>query len=174
MQSELMNDAKPKLDRLEKKYEGKTDQESLMKKQQEMLMIYKEYNINPISGCIFALIQIPLFIGFLEAINRVPAIFEESLLGFQLGTTPMTGLTGGNYLYILLTIIVGVSTFFSLKLNSSSNPNNEQMKMMSRIMLIVILFTSLFMTSALNIYWITTNLFTVVQNLLVKRKKERI
>ena len=174
IQSELMKKAKPKLDKLEKKYEGKNDQESLMKKNQEMMMIYKEYNINPISGCLFAFIQIPLFIGFLEAINRVPAIFEETLLGFQLGTTPLTGLTTGKYIYIILSIIVGFTTYFSLKLNSASNPDDARMKMMTRIMFFMILITSFFMTSALNVYWVTTNLFTVVQNLLVKRKKEKV
>ncbi len=174
MQSELMKQAKPELDKLEKKYEGKKDQASMMKKSNEMALIYKKYNINPISGCLFAFIQIPLFIGFLEAINRVPAIFEEKLLGFQLGTTPLTGLTKGNFIYIILTIIVGASTYFSLKLNSASNPGNDQMKMMTRVMFFMILFTSFFMTSALNVYWITTNLFTVGQNLLVKRKKEKV
>lgn len=174
VQSELMKEAKPELDKLEKKYEGKKDQESMMKKSQEMSMIYRKYNINPVAGCLFAFIQIPLFIGFLEAINRVPAIFEERLFGFQLGTTPMTGLTGGNFLYIILTIVVGASTYFSLKLNSASNPDNQQMKMMTRVMFFMILFTSIFMTSALNVYWITTNLFTVVQNLIVKRKKEKV
>ena len=174
MQSELMKEAKPELDKLEKKYQGKTDQASMMKKSNEMAMIYKKYNINPISGCLFAFIQIPLFIGFLEAINRVPAIFEERFLGLQLGTTPMTGITNGNFLYLLLTIIVGATTYFSLKLNSSSNPDNEQMKMMTKVMFGLILVTSFFMTSALNVYWVTTNLFTVVQNLLVKRKKEKV
>lgn len=174
IQSELMREAKPELDKLEKKFAGKTDRESMMKKSNEMAMIYKKYNINPISGCLFAFIQIPLFIGFLEAINRVPAIFEERFAGFQLGTTPMTGLGNGNYLYIILTLIVAVSTFFSLRMNSASNPDNDQMKTMNRVMFILILVTSVFMTSALNIYWITTNLFTVVQNILVKRQKEKV
>lgn len=174
LQSELMKKAKPDLDKLEKKYAGKNDQESMMKKSNEMAMIYKKYNINPVSGCLFAIIQIPLFIGFLEAINRVPAIFEGSLLGFQLGTTPMTAFSNGNFLYIILTLIVAATTYFSLTLNSASNPDNQQMKMMTRVMFGLILVTSLFMTSALNIYWVTTNLFTVVQNLIVKRKKEKV
>ncbi len=187
VQSELMKEAKPKLDKLEEKYKRqeekfkeKGDRTSLeyrdmmMKKNNEMMMIYKQYNINPIAGCLYAVIQIPLFIAFLEAINRVPAIFEESFIGFQLGTTPATGISNGNYLYIILTIIVGVTTYFSFKLNSASNPDNQQMKMMSKVMVIMILFTSVVMTSALNIYWITTNLFTVVQNLLVIKKKEKV
>ena len=174
MQSELMKNAKPELDKLEKKYEGKKDQESMMKKSNEMAMIYRKYNINPIAGCLFALIQIPLFIGFLEAINRVPAIFEGTFAGFQLGTTPMTGYSDGNFIYLILTAIVAASTYFSLKMNSASNPDNDQMKMMGRIMFFMILITSIFMTSALNIYWITTNLFTVGQNILVKRQKEKV
>lgn len=174
MQSELIKKAKPELDKLEKKYANKTDQESMMKKSREMAMIYKKYDIKPIAGCLFAFLQIPLFIGFYEAIQRVPVIFEGTLLGFQLGTTPMIGLSNGNFLYLLLTIIVGATTYYSLTLNSASNPDNPQMKTMTRVMFIMILVMSVFMTSALNLYWITTNLFTVVQNLLVKRKKEKV
>ena len=50
--------------------------------------------------------------------------------------------------------------------------DNKQATIMNRTMVIMITVTSLFMTSALNIYWITTNLFTVIQNLLVKRGKK--
>lgn len=169
MQSEYMKKAKPELDKLEKKYKDKTDQESLFKKNQEMMLIYKKYKIDPISGCLFSLIQLPLFIGFLEAINRVPAIFEEKFLIFQLGTTPVTAFSNGNYVYAILIIIVAVTTFYSFKLNATAMADNEQAKIMNRTMIIMITVMGLFMTSALNIYWITTNLFTIVQNLLVKR-----
>lgn len=172
MQSEMLKNAKPELDKLEKKYKDKTDQESLMKKNQEMMLIYKKYNVNPVSGCLFSFIQLPLFIGFLEAINRVPAIFEEHFIGFQLGTTPIIALQHGNFLYLLLTIIVGLTTYYSFKNNAAAMGDNKQATIMNRTMVIMITVTSLFMTSALNIYWITTNLFTVIQNLLVKRGKK--
>lgn len=174
MQSELMKQAKPDLDKLEKKYAGKNDQESMMKKSREMAMIYKKYDIKPVAGCIFAFLQIPLFIGFYEAINRVPAIFEGSLLGIHLGTTPSTGIANGEVIYIVLSILVGLSTYFSLTLNSASNPDNKQMQTMTRVMFVMILLMSFIMTSALNLYWITTNSFTIVQNLIVKRKKEKV
>ena len=143
----------------------------MMRKSQEMAFIYKKYNINPIAGCLYAMLQLPLFIAFLEAINRVPAIFEENFLEFQLGTTPVTGITNGNFIYIIITILVGLSTYYSLKFNSASNPDNVQVKSMNKIMFVMILVMSVFMSSALNIYWITTNLFTIGQNLLVKREK---
>jgi len=176
MQSELIKEAQPELKRLEKKYEGKDDQDSMMKKSQEMAAIYKKYHINPVTGCLFALLQIPIFIAFLEAINRVPAIFEEKFLIWQLGTTPIMGFQQGVVsiiCYLSLTILVGVTTFFSLKLNSTNNPGNEQAEQMNKIMFFMILFMSIFMTSALNIYWVVTNLFTVVQNILVKKTKDK-
>ena len=174
MQSELLKKAQPDLDKLEKKYANKTDQQSIMKKSQEMTMIYKKYNINPISGCVYAFIQLPLFIAFLEAINRVPALFEENFIGLQLGTTPSVGLlTNGNFLYIILILLVGVTTYFSFNLNKTTQQaGNAQMKNMTTIMTIMIIVMGFFMPAALCIYWITTNLFTVVQNLIVKRSKE--
>ena len=171
IQSELISKAKPELDKLEKKYKDKTDQASLMKKSQEMTMIYKKYNINPVAGCLYAFLQIPLFIAFLEAINRVPAIFEEKFIGFQLGTTPLVGLQNDNFIYIIIIVLVGLSTYFSFKLNSTATDINGQSSMINKVMVLTIVFMSLFMSSALGIYWITTNLFTIGQNLLVKRSK---
>ena len=52
MQSEYMKKAQPELERLEKKYANKdqNDKEVMMQKSQEMMMIYKKYNVSPISG----------------------------------------------------------------------------------------------------------------------------
>lgn len=172
IQSELIAKAKPELDKLEKKYKDKTDQASMMKKSQEMTLIYKKYNINPVAGCLYAFLQIPLFIAFLEAINRVPALFEEKFIGFQLGTTPLIGFQNGNFIYLIIVILVGITTYFSFKLNATTADVNGQANMMNKVMVITILFMSLFMSSALGIYWITTNLFTICQNLLVKRSKK--
>ena len=176
MQSELLKEAQPELQRLEKKYEGKTDQQSMMKKSQEMTMIYKKYNVNPISGCLFAMIQLPLFIAFLEAINRVPALFEDRFLGLQLGTTPSVGLlTNHNFMYLLLIILVGVTTYFSFRMNKTTQQEGtDPMKNMTTIMTIMIIVMGFFMSSALCIYWVTTNLFTIGQNIIVKRSSKNV
>lgn len=176
MQSELIKKAQPELDKLEKKYANKTDSDSMMKKSQEMTMIYKKYNINPISGCLFSFIQLPLVIAFLEAINRVPALFEENFLTLQLGTTPSMGLfTNGEWLYIILILLVGATTYFSFSLNkttSSSSTSKDPMANMTNIMTGMIIIMGIFMPTALCIYWIINNLFTIIQNLIVKRSKE--
>ena len=173
MQSELIKKAQPELDRLTKKYKDKTDTESMMRQQQEMLAIYKKYNINPMAGCLFSFLQLPLFIAFFEAVQRTPAIFEDKFLTLQLGTTPSVGIATSSWLaYGLLIILIGGTTYYSLKMNSSANMSDPTMKMMPTMMTVMLLLTGIFMPSGLGIYWVTSNVFTIVQNIIVKRSKE--
>lgn len=174
MQSENMKAAQPELEKLEKKYKNRQDQDSMMQKSQEMMMIYKKFNINPMSGCLFAFIQIPLFFAFYEALNRLPAIFEETFLNFQLGTTPMTAMSHGNFIYIIFIVLVIATSYFSFKLNSTASMNKEQesqMKMMSNISVVMIGVASITLSTGLALYWITNSSFTIIQNLYVKRRK---
>lgn len=175
MQSENIKKAQPKLDKLEQKYKGKTDQESMMQKSQEMMLIYKEYDINPLSSCLFALIQIPLLLTFYEALNRLPVIFEEKLLGFQLGTSPLTAFKSGKWYYIIFVLLVSLATYFSFKLNQTSSMNKEQEKQMKTMMNVSVIFitiASFTMSTGIELYWIFSNGFTIIQNLLVKRRKK--
>ena len=173
LQSELIKKAQPEIEKIQKKYKDKQDQESMMKQNQELLAVYQKYNINPMSGCLFSMLQLPLFIAFFEAIQRTPAIFEDVFLGLQLGTTPAVGITSATfYMYAILVILIGATTYLSFKMNSTGNMQDPSMKMMPYMMTGMIIFTSLFMPSALGIYWITTNVFTIIQNILVKRSKE--
>ncbi len=174
MQSEQMKKAQPELEKIQKKYKGKDDQESMMKQNQEMMQVYQKYKINPIGGCIFAMLQLPLFIAFFEAIQRTPVIFEGKFLGLQLGTTPMVGITSATFIsYLILMIIIAGTTFYSFKMTSAGNMSNDPtMKMMPIIMSVMIVITAVFMPAGLGIYWVTSNVFTIVQNILVKRSKE--
>ena len=178
MQSENMKNAKPELDKLEKKYENKTDQDSMTKKSMETMALYKKYDINPFSSCLFAFIQIPLLFGFLEAINRVPVIFEENLFGLILGTTPFKAITSGHIEYAIIVILIGATTFISQKLNTTAptpQTNDINPNTMMNFMLVMIVIMSLNFSVALSLYWIASTLFTIVQNLIViktSKKKE--
>ena len=173
-QSENMKKAQPELARLEAKYKDKKDNDAMMRKSQEMMAIYKKYSISPIGSCIMAFIQLPLFLAFLEAVNRTPAIFEETLGMFQLGTTPLVGLKAGNYFYIVLILLIILTTYFSFKSNMNSTGSAEQqqqMKFMTNFMLIFISVASFSLPTAIALYWIVTNGFSVIQSLIIKRGK---
>ena len=136
-------------------------------------MATKKYNINPIGGCLFSLLQLPIFIAFFEALQRTPVIFEDKFLGLQLGTTPSIGISSSAWFaYALLVILIGFTTHYSFKMNTASTPTDDPtMKMMPTMMTVMIIFTSIFMPTGLGIYWVTSNIFTIVQNMLVKRSK---
>ena len=169
IQSEMMKQASPELERIRKKYEGKTDEASLMRQNQEMLMVYKKYNFNPLSSCLVSFIQLPLFLAFFEAINRVPAIFEDKFIGLQLGTTPLVGFgTSTFYVYIILIVLIGATTVYTFKMSGATS-QDPSMKMMPVMMSVMIIFTALFMPSALGIYWVTQNLFMIVQNTITTK-----
>lgn len=173
MQSEMMKKAQPEINRIQKKYAGKQDQESMMKQNQEIMAVYKKYNMNPMSGCLFAMLQLPIFVAFFEAVQRTPVIFEDKFLGLQLGTTPAVGITSSVfYVYAILIILIGASTFLSFKLNGAGNMQDQNMKMMPYMMTGMIILTGVFMPTGLGIYWVTSNLFTIVQNMLIKRSKK--
>ena len=150
MQSELLKKAQPEINKLEKKYENKTSAEDQNKKAQEMMLIYQKYKINPISGCLLAFIQLPLLLAFYEAINRTPAIFEDKFLFFELGKTPWIGIKNGEYVYVLLVILIFVATFFSFRKTMKDQTNNTAMNMQKTLyfMLAIITYSSFSLASA--------------------------
>ena len=171
--SSNLQKAQKDLDALEKKYKGKEDKESMMMKSQEMMLIYKKHEISPFSGCLFAILQMPIFFAFLEAVYRVPAFFEAKLWKFNLGMSTLEGFAVGNYWYIILVVLTGLATYFSFKnMNSTGNTEQQkQAKMMSIFMLVFITVVSFTLPAAIALYWIVSNSFTIIQNLILKKGK---
>ena len=176
-QSENMKKANPELQRIEKKYANKTDNESMMAKSQEMMMVYKKYNISPVGSCLLAFIQLPLFFAFLQAINRVPAIFEDSFLELKLGMTPLKGFSNQQYGYIILIALIILTTYYSFKDTMKQSGGNseaeKQMKMTMTVMIVMISFASFSLPTAIALYWIVTNGFIIFQNKILKKVIEK-
>ena len=96
-------------------------------------------------------------------------------MGLQLGTTPLFALSNGKIFYLIIPILVALVTYFSFKQNGnntqtdSNNPMMGSTKMMMNMMVVVITISSFSLSTAIGLYWITSSLFTVIQNLLVAR-----
>jgi YidC/Oxa1 family membrane protein insertase len=176
-QSKNMQKAQPELAKIERKYRDKTDNESLMMKSQETVAIYKKYKISPVLGCLLSFIQLPLFFAFLQAIYRIPTIYQEKLFGWNLGMTPMKGIELHNYSYLILVILIAVTTYFSFNFTMRKQQNigastpemQNQMSMMTRIMTIMIIVTSFSLPTAIGLYWIVTYAFIFVQTAIVNK-----
>ena len=175
MQSEKMKEIQPQLDKLQKKYQNKTSEEDQKRQAEEMMMLYQKYKINPVSSCLLSFVQIPLLFAFLEAINRTPVIFENTFLGLDMGTTISHGIISSDWwMYLIfLILILGTSYLSFRKTLKDQTGMATQMKGTIYFMLAMIVVASFSLPVALGLYWIAGSLFTVMQNLIVERKKAK-
>ncbi|NMA50776.1 MAG: YidC/Oxa1 family membrane protein insertase [Mollicutes bacterium] len=174
-QSKQMQKAMPEIKRIEKKYANSNDKTEMMMRASEIQKIYNKYKINPVLSCLLALIQLPIFFAFLQAIYKIPAIYEGEIFGYNLGTTPSVGLfEKQQYGYIILILLIILTTFFSFKytMKQSQASNQEdgknQMNTMLIVMTVLIGFTSFSLPTAIAIYWIVTYSFIIIQTYIMK------
>ncbi len=153
--------------------------------QQEIVVLYREKGVNPISGCFPLLIQIPFLMGMFDLLKST---FELRGASFIPGW--ITNLTApdvvfswdypiffiGNQFH-LLPILLGLIMYFQQKMSSphlkraQSIPDQQkQQKMMSNVMTIV--FTVMFyhFPSGLNIYWLSSMLLGIAQQWWAMKK----
>ena len=70
---------KPEITKINSKYEGKTDRNAVMKKQQETMALYKQTGVSPMAGCIPMIIQAPILFAVFK---YFPASLELRHKGF--------------------------------------------------------------------------------------------
>lgn len=107
----------PELNKINAKYEGKTDQQSVMRKNQEMQALFAKHQINPLGSLIPLFLQMPLFFAMYGAIQRAYNLINGTFLGIHLNTSPSNGYNGENgYIFIIILVLVIIATAVSFKL----------------------------------------------------------
>ena len=162
----------PELAKVRKQY--KKDPQRL---NQETMALYKEHNINPLaqmSGCLPALVQSPILIALFYVIrdaHQTLQIHNFHFLGIVLNKT---ALEHGQFvpLAILLPILAGLTTFVQTKMMTQpgqvQDPTQAAMTQnMTLIMPIFIGFISLQFQTALALYWVVSNLFSIGQQYFI-------
>lgn len=91
-----------------------------------------------------------------------------------MGVTPLLAITNGDFKYLFIVVILGLVTYYSLNLSRADmagSIDSKQSRFMTIFMLVFIVFASFNVSTAICLYWISTSLFTILQNLLVKKEK---
>jgi YidC/Oxa1 family membrane protein insertase len=148
----------PELAKLQEKYKSK-DAITRQRLQQERLLLMEKYNINPMAGCLPLFIQMPILLGFYQAIMRTEELKGNSFLWFELASPDP---------YFLLPILAGVSTFIQQKVMTKGQEGNPQIVMMLWLMPVMIIIFSLYLPSALPLYWIVGNIFSIIQSYFIQ------
>lgn len=185
--SKAMQVLQPELKKLQEKH--KNDREKLA---QEQMRLYKEHGVNPLGGCLPLLIQLPIWIGLYQAINHALAATPLQLIDLS-GRFLVSGLDQlvplnnvwlgldltqpptppGNPVFALaLPLLVLVTTWVQSKLITPSMPASgdgqpsqaaAMTQSMTTIMPIMMGFFSLSFSVGLSVYFVVSNIFTIVQ-----------
>ncbi len=148
-----MQALQPKIKELQRKHKG--DKKKL---QQETMRLYQEYRVNPFASCLPLLLQLPIFICLYYAIRGTPELQNATFLWFTLGEP--------DPYYILLVVYVA-SQLASTELMLTPETQSQQKWIMRAMPFMFVIFLRNF-PAGLFLYWITTNMWTVGQQLVIK------
>ena len=84
----------PELQKIQKKYKGKKDQNSQMKMQEETMAVYEKYGVSPTGSCLQLLIQMPIFFALYQVIIKIPGYIGGIKDVFSDAVTQITSVSG--------------------------------------------------------------------------------
>ena len=184
--TQQMQMLQPEMEKIQRKYEGKTDDASKMKQAQEMQNLYKKYNVNPFSMILVTFLQFPIIISMYQAVQRSSAVKTATVFGLSLNQTILEGLKAGQWGYLVIFVIMGVCQYFSMQMpmilakkkaqeeaekhhRKPADTTSSQNKMMQYYMLAMILVFGLRWPAAMSVYWTIDSIVTIVKTILVQK-----
>lgn len=156
-----MQTLQPKLKALKKKYSNMRDPEERRKMNQETMELYKREKVNPASGCLPMLLQLPILFGFFNLLRTCINVRHEPWILW------ITDLSLKDPYYIL-PILMGITQIILQKMTPST-ADGVQQKMMY-IMPVVITFFVLNLPSGLTLYWFASNILQIGQQYIINEK----
>ncbi|CAM3718962.1 membrane protein insertase YidC [Occultella aeris] len=189
----------PEIQKLQKKYKGKTDPASRQAQQQEMMAIYKEAGTSPFASCLPILAQMPIFFALFRVLASLEAvatgtyaresigpltqdlaaqaesseIFGASLSSTFLGSDDLAV----KFVTAALIIIMSATTLFTqrqltmknMPQSALDNPMARQQRMLMYILPLVFAFSGVNFPIGVLVYWSTSNLWSMGQQWFVIR-----
>lgn len=161
-----MQTLQPKIKALQEKYKDNQEKQS-----KAMMELYKKENVNPMSGCLPLLLQMPVFVALYQALAHTIALRNtpfvwwiddlskpDALFSFGGFALPFVGWTDFNLLPLLMTGTMVIQTRMT-----PTGQAQGQMAMMNTLMPVMMFFFFYQMPSGLVLYWLVNNLMTIYQ-----------
>ncbi|TAL48817.1 YidC/Oxa1 family membrane protein insertase [Patescibacteria group bacterium] len=176
-----MKQIEPELTQIREKYKDKQEQA------RRTMDLYKTKKVNPFSSIFVIFIQLPIVLAlyFVFLRSGLPAVNETLLYSFvprpeniNMAFLGLIDIAGKNY---LLALLAGVSSFFQIRFSVQPHKPStvrsfrddlaRSMNIQMRYVFpIIVFFISYNISGAVALYWFTSNLFTLGQELVVRKK----
>lgn len=182
-----LQDLQPKMDALKEQFKG--DKEGLAK---AMMELYAKEKVSPLSSCLPLIIQLPILIALYQVLGAgISTVDPADLYGFVQNPGTINhlflGILNLSEKSIFLAIAAGVLQYFQTKMLTAKRPpvalrakpgaKDEDMltamnKSMTLFMPIMTMFIGFSLPGGLALYWVALNIITIIQQVLVFRKKK--
>jgi len=172
----IMQELQPKVKKIQDEHKH-----DLKKQSETMMALYREHNVNPFSGFLLLIVQLPLLIALyrifgskfdpkifaeLYSFVQVPANFHQSFLGLiNLGSKNM-----------IIVALAAIAQYFQGKLGlrelgkgSEANPAAGAARTMVFVGPAITLIFLMYLPAAVALYWLTTSAFTIIQQIIINK-----
>lgn len=179
----------PEIKKLKEKHKDNKEAQSLA-----VMNLYKEHGVNPFSGCLFAFIQIPIIFGlyyvFWKGLSS--GVFDPKLLYSFVPNPESVNFSVWGFFdlrdkqNIILSVLAALSQYFQMTLalppiadvegeKSFSNEFKKSLNTQMRYVLPVIIgFVSYGFSAVVPLYWVTSNIFSIIHELWVRREAKTL
>lgn len=167
-----MQDLQPKMQEIREKY--KDDKEKLTK---EQFALFKANKVNPMGGCVLALIQLPIFVGLWQALNNSVKLRHAAFLWIDnLSAPDMLFRFPGDVPFLgpyfnLLPFAVVALMLVQMKLFTppATTPEQEMSQKMMKVMMVFMSFMFYKVPSGLGIYFITSSTWAICERIFLPK-----
>lgn len=153
----------PELKEIQKQY--KDDKQ---KQQQEIMAFYKKNNVNPLSGCLPLLLQMPVFFALFQLLRdlgaKVLGAGSQTIYKFL-----WMDLRTPDPIYILVILMVGTMIVTSKMTQTDMTKTGGSQALMTYLLPVVFGFISIRLQAGILIYWVTTNVWSIGQQYFVNK-----
>ncbi|ASI89443.1 MULTISPECIES: membrane protein insertase YidC [Vibrio] len=132
---------------------------------QEMMELYKKEKVNPLGGCLPILLQMPIFIALYWALMESVELRHSPFFGWIHDLSAQDP-------YYILPLLMGASMFLIQKMSPTTVTDPMQQKIMT-FMPVMFTFFFLWFPSGLVLYWLVSNIVTLIQQTLIYRALEK-
>ncbi|EGU33335.1 membrane protein insertase YidC [Vibrio scophthalmi] len=132
---------------------------------QEMMELYKKEKVNPLGGCLPLILQMPIFIALYWALMESVELRHSPFFGWIHDLSAQDP-------YYILPLLMGASMFMIQKMSPTTVTDPMQQKIMT-FMPVMFTFFFLFFPSGLVLYWLVSNIVTLIQQSLIYKALEK-
>lgn len=155
----------PQINALREKYKNNPQQLN-----QQMLLLWRQHKVNPMSGCLPMIIQMPIFFALYSTLTHA---IELRAAPFILWIKDLSQPDTVAYIFGLplniLPILMGVSMFIQQKM--SATPGDPKSAQMSTLMTMLFILIFWGLSSGLVLYWLVTNIFSIFHQYFINKQK---